>query len=728
MSDRNEIVEANARIATLERRLRQSQHELEQLRRQEEEILSSSSWRITAPLRAVMQRLRGRSPGGARRVRPSRSNPGRSDTEAGDRASLRQPVSAARMAAVTALLPGLPAAAVHGGECSDENGSCRLLDATPAMASLLDEHTLQQLANLDTIGTPQERYFGSRNDVPAIAFLGSNELLGELCFDARTTALCEQSWQQQLQPGCFSFVLLETVWHAGQGAWRYALTAEGAGRSGLERLLEHCHAISLPVVAWFRSAEDDYPQFAWLAGKVDLACAVDEATASRLRQDYPSTNVMLLPVAVQPMLHNPLRPLSLLDASNQARKLALYDGWWELLEGAARDPVLTSLGALLRVTESAWDVAVQRLDDCPEYRERMLGCVGAMERAALGKLFGVEVVTAAELLPQWQLQQRLLRSAAAGALPVHTGGLPEMLQGLPHRGEPVVLAQWIRQTLGDPLQRARLAHVNFRRVVSEHCLVDRLQAIADRLGVAAVFAAPAPRVACLLVTMRPQLLPQCLERFRNQSHAQKELVVVLHGDADLAAARALIRPDEPIRMFRMGAGHSLGACLNFAFAQTDAPYWTKMDDDDLYGPDYLADMLLYRRTSIAPLMGKPITFVHYEKGDQLHWLPEWAEQRSLRLWQPGHGLPLLAGGTLFGRREVLQQVPFSERRRRGCDSDFLQRCQQQGMPVLAADGFGFALFRSERPEFHTWRAGSDVLRGQSCQCGTLAEANASVFA
>ncbi|MCL7714934.1 glycosyltransferase [Stenotrophomonas mori] len=738
MADDDELVEARAEIARLERRLRQSQHELEQQRRQEEAILASTSWRLTAPLRSLALRLRGLpAPGGA--VRSRRTKPGVDDEGDGDRAGGREePASpqrgadagvSSRIASVKALVPGIPASAIRCEGESDENSSHRLLDCAAAMGSLLDPVVLGTLSDMAAgEADAGEHHAGRRADAPSIAFVGSGGLLGELMFDARVTPVSESGWREELQPGRFAFLLIETVWQPVRGQWRFALTQDGATRPELERMLRHCRTVGLPVVVWFRTGSDDHAHFAWLAAQADLVGAIDEASSARLRADAPDARIMVLPAAVQPMVYNPLRPLPLLDASNRSRGLALYDGWWELLEQAAEDPLLVAMGAQLRITESVWDVAVKRLEDCPAYRDRMLGRIGVMERAALGRVFGAELFTAARLQPEWTQWQALLRSAACGAITAWSGEGDQWAPGLPCRGAPQTLAASLKALLADPLLRARQAHAGFRQVVSAHCLADRLQDIATALELPAPgFVEPAPSVACLLVTMRPQLLPRCLERFRNDRYPNRELVVVLHGEGDVAAARALVRPGERIRIFQLGATHSLGACLNFAFAQTDAAYWAKIDDDDLYGPDYLSDLMLYRRVSDAPVIGKPIAFVHSEKGDRLHWMPSWMEQRSLRVWQPGHGLPLLAGGTLLGRAEVLRQVPFCERRRRGCDSDFLQRCHEHDLAVLAADGFNFALFRSERPEFHTWRSGSEELRGQSRECGPSADAGSSVF-
>src|SRR5690606_2813675 len=118
---------------------------------------------------------------------------------------------------------------------------------------------------------------------------------------------------------------------------------------------------------------------------------------------------------------------------------------------------------------------------------------------------------------------------------------------------------------------------------SNHTISHNLQTMADALGLSTRFVADPPAIACILVSMRPELVPVCIQRFRDDLYPAKELIVVVHhDDISLEGFRKLVREGENIRFVRIARGRSLGACLNYAVSLTDAPYWTKMDDDDLY--------------------------------------------------------------------------------------------------------------------------------------------------
>jgi hypothetical protein len=736
-----------AKVTAARQRLREA-------RARRDQILNSTSWRLLAPVRFLIQRLRGRRAGsGAVNRAPvplDRSPAPRADSRSAsptgavlitDTALSSTTEPAAQAAAVTrpaspatdwnrrarSLLPGVPPDCLVDPE-ADEAGrtgvAFRLTDFSSAAEYLFGANAGPVTV---TGAEPGEAvYLGWKPDPPLIAFLGSPELLHELAFDARVVLVRERAWRHDLVAGRFAFVLIETVWHVDRREWRYALVHDGPARPEAEALLTRCREIGVPVVVWFREEPDNYEHFSWLARHAQVVYAVDGHTVDRFRNDYPSTPARVLEPAIQPALHNPVRPVSLQKA--QLKTKVLFDGWWELVEGAADDPLLAALRDRLRIVESEWDFGRLRLDDCQPFKTRTLGCITPADKAIMSRLFGAEVFLSPRVVADWRQRMMMLRSAACGSIVIHadTARTPIGLVEPQETGDPIHGAG-LFDLLSDPLRRARIRHLNFRRIMNGHCIEHRLQAIADDLGTGATFVPPPPRIACLLVTMRPHLLPACVERFRSDRYPAKELVIVVHSsDFDLAGARRLIGDDPAIRIFKTSRRQSLGACLNFAFAQTDAPYWTKVDDDDIYGVNYLSDVMLYPRAVNAAVFGKPTSFVYFEDSDQVHWLPEWAqhELHLRRFGEPGY---VVVGATIGGRRDVLENIGFSERRRRGADSEFVKRCQASGCDFLLTDCFNMAVFRSSRAGFHTWSLNQDRLRKKTGRVMPFEEGRSVIF-
>ncbi len=664
------------------------------------ELHQSSSWRLTAPLRWLVKTLRGQR----RRPEPPMVD-GLPTGEDADNVANCLPAALLRPD-----LDSLEAA----------NATCCRINLYPGLEGLVADDVRLALAGaLPETGT---EYRGRRSDPPAIGFIGSNELRLELSFDARVAVVDEDNWQGVLKAGALRFLVVETVWHVGHRNWRYALTSgEAATRFG--HLLEHCRRISLPVVVWFRETPGNYRHFAWLAGHADLVCVADAGIEQQLRRDFPQATVEYMPPAIQPPLHNPLRSYALMDAADALRDNIVFDGWWDLQGRLAELPRLRELKDQgLLVAESRWEFARVRLDDSGEFRDCTIGCLDREEKLAMGRLQGAEVFAAEPLAGAWRSALGMVRAAAAGSLVARLDDaepwLPELR--LPDSGDGAGAVAALRALMGDPLARARWRHLAWRGLMSGHTIAHRLQHIADTLRTGGTFLPPDERIAALLVTMRPERLHGCIERFRNDAYPHKELVIVVHGDdVDLGGYRRLVRDGEPIRILQAGTSRSLGACLNFAAAQTDAPYWTKVDDDDLYGTHYLADIMRYQRIGNFDVFGKPPVFNYLESSDELLWDVEWARHANLLHGAATARSALVAGGTLGGRRRVLEEVPFSERRRGGSDSDFIRRCYESGLDVLAMDGFNFVRYRSAQEGFHTWTIDEDEFRARSLSVGNL---------
>jgi len=699
------------RERTLKRQLATARQEATALKMAQQQIFASSSWRLTAPLRAV-RTLLGAPP-------PLTMDPVAvaGDSTLGDELAVTRWNSLIPQPVPESIISVSPDVAARSNEPCVIVRPEKMLDGLVPAALLGDDP-----------GSTGTVYHGSEANPPRIAFLGSPELAQELAFDAVVTSLAEDGWESQIESGDFDLLLLEPVWHVGNREWRNAMIASGQRRSGVESLLERARERGLPRVLWYRGSAEDAGFFGWLLQRVEKGYAIDDASAAAL-QAAGERPVAILGPAIQPALDNPLRSWDQL-ALQAWRQHVLYDGWLDLMEGAAAEPLLqTFRDDRLLVAESEWEFGGVRLADCPDFRTNALGCLDRAGKASVAKIVGAEVFRSTPLVPAWRRRTMMMRALASGTLVADLSDDNLCFDGLPLRTENAEMVSRIRQLLDDPLARGRLQHGAIREILGQHCLSDRLDRIAADLKLDVRFGRRPATVAFLLVTMRPQLLAACLERFRNDRYPHKELVVVLHGrDASLQEARSLVRTGERISIYQVGRELSLGACLNFAAAQSDADYWAKVDDDDIYGPNYLSDLMMYRKAVDFRVGGKTAAFVYSKGEDAIRFDPAYAATRSWQYRRAGRGERVhIAGGTLIGHRDVLQDVPFSATRRRGSDSDFLRRSDAAGYDFTAFDFFNFALFRSDAPGFHTWNADADDIVRRTSVVGTGAEIDKVVW-
>lgn len=671
---------AEVEVDNLQREMRDLRLQLEAAQTARRDLLSSTSWRITRPLRALKSRL----------MRDGAHN-------------LTQEAFKVVVPAQLAHLAG-----AESPELSNE--TYRKLDVGNSV------HSLQNM--------PRTAQNSTR-----IAFVGSQELALELEFDAQVTRVRESTWRSGVQAGQFDYLLLETVWNAACDDWRYSMVGGGEESTELRALLKHCRSIALPIVLWFREDPINYPRFAWLMPHVSRVYVVDDRLGDLVRKDHPTVHVATLPPAIQPALHNPVRSYALQESRESFREQVLFDGWWDAVADTELRDFLGGLRSSgLRVCESEWEFGGARVQDMPELAPYVLGCVDAASKDVLNKLIDVELFFPKSLRLPWRQQQAALRAAAAGAL---VGVVGEMnfgsAAGIAWSGAGEGLGHWLSSVRGSALGRAAAAHRMRRELLTKHCLVDRLNQIDRDLGLGVLQSETEPDVAMILVTMRPQLLASCVDRFRQDKYPNKELVVVLHGNHDLVAAQSLVQGDERIRFIQAGRERSLGACLNHAIETSRSEYWAKVDDDDLYGPFYLTDLMLGRRVCDFTVAGKPPMFTYLDASDELYFDPIWGAHADLWHAPPEARAALVAGATLAGKRSLLDRVRFSEKRRGGSDSDFIRRCYEDGFGVMSMDGFNFARYRSGEAGFHTWAMDERELRGRAIRLGGLDDVPGTVF-
>ena len=204
-----------------------------------------------------------------------------------------------------------------------------------------------------------------------------------------------------------------------------------------------------------------------------------------------------------------------------------------------------------------------------------------------------------------------------------------------------------------------------------------------------------PFVSIVMATKRPSILHHALASVAKQSYPRTELVLALHGHKGSlrAAERSAARLPLPVKVLHVPRSASLGAALQAASAAADGTLLTKMDDDDLYGPDHLWDLVLAHRYSQAEMVGKGPQFVYLAASDQtVHCRSGRGE--AWRAWQCGATL-------LIGRRE-LQEVGGWRDLTQEEDVALEEDVLRAGGTLYRTHGADFLVVRHGR--HHTWKA------------------------
>jgi hypothetical protein len=218
--------------------------------------------------------------------------------------------------------------------------------------------------------------------------------------------------------------------------------------------------------------------------------------------------------------------------------------------------------------------------------------------------------------------------------------------------------------------------VQGRRHVLQHhttsTLLDRL------LGDLGYDTPRAPLVSVLLSTRRPDLVEEAIVSVGAQRHPSLELILVAHG-IDQPSDRAISAAGIPCSVLQFPVERPLGAVLDAALDLARGAYVAKMDDDDLYGPDHLADLLLAIEYSGAEAVGRWCHPVYLEREDiTLHDHLERQEVWATHL--PGATM-LVRGETL--RRLRWRHVPNA------VDTELVRTIVSDGGAVYSTHRFDF---------------------------------------
>ena len=240
-----------------------------------------------------------------------------------------------------------------------------------------------------------------------------------------------------------------------------------------------------------------------------------------------------------------------------------------------------------------------------------------------------------------------------------------------------------------------------REALRRHSLGARARQLCEAAGVEPP---PWPRVSVLLATCRPALLAGAVANVARQCYPRLELVLALHGPGFEAGAveNALRGFAQPVKRLRLDAERTLGAVLAAAAAAAaDGPLLAKMDDDDVYGPEHLWDLVLAHEYSGAALVGKFPATVYLARCDRT------VRQRRVpgETWSRS-----ITGGTMLLARADLERAGGWRPVRRHVDRALVEDVVRAGGTVYRTHDAGYLLVR--HGNHHTWqRDDAEFLRG-----------------
>jgi len=150
-------------------------------------------------------------------------------------------------------------------------------------------------------------------------------------------------------------------------------------------------------------------------------------------------------------------------------------------------------------------------------------------------------------------------------------------------------------------------------------------------------------------------------------------------------------------VFEIGADVVFGEVMAQLTARASGELLAKMDDDDLYGPEHLWDLVLAHGYSDAEIVGKLPDRVFFQERNISAFLNYRSEYYARSV----------AGGTMLMAKSDLLSVGGWRPLAQAIDKGVITRFRQDGGLVYAASSVGFVYVRHARG--HTWAADEDEL-------------------
>lgn len=233
-----------------------------------------------------------------------------------------------------------------------------------------------------------------------------------------------------------------------------------------------------------------------------------------------------------------------------------------------------------------------------------------------------------------------------------------------------------------------------RAALRDHSLPARTRQV---LSAADVEGPRLPLVSVLVPTRRPDRLAAVVDAVAAQTYPRVELVLALHGEGFPRSTvdTHLGRLTCPTQSVRVPDDRSLGDVLNTALAASGGDKIAKFDDDDLYGPHHLWDLVLASEYSGAALVGKGSEYVYLAGADRT--IRRFAG-RGERYIDPTRSS--VAGAASMADREAIDAVGGWRPMGVGEDRALAQDIAAGGGRVYRMHGAGFLAMRHGID--HTW--------------------------
>lgn len=516
----------------------------------------------------------------------------------------------------------------------------------------------------------------------------------------RLFRLVRKNFVEQVSASTANGLFIESCWKGNQGEWEYAFTSPGLKHQNAQDLLtalDIAKQKGLPVLFWNKEDPMHYEKFLPIAENCDIIFTTDSNKVNDYKKDLGHDNVHSLPFAANPYICNPMN-----RSRYEEESICFAGSYYSVGHDDRKLQMDKMLPVLLELDGVIYD-RMSKLDNeryyfPTVYRDILRDSVSFKDMTALYKHFkmflNVNTITDSPTM----MSRRVYELLACGTPVISTPSkaleeqFPGIVQIATNAEEAEVIAN---DLLNNPWKHARLAHLGYREVMLHHTYENRKEIILSSLNIE--HKVSKPLVSIILPTMRPHFMDRIVSNIGNQTYSNIECIIITQGysknDVDYLRTKLNDFKSITYKIIENNSSQNLGARLNLALQQAEGEFIAKFDDDDLYFPNYLTDMLLPFKFGDWSVVGKKEGFFYLEAEDKL--IVKYPNQRHI-------DTDFVMGATLIIRKSDLIEVGGFLEAAKGEDSDLLRRMKANGKKIYAADPFNFIVWRSKNSSSHSW--------------------------
>ena len=203
------------------------------------------------------------------------------------------------------------------------------------------------------------------------------------------------------------------------------------------------------------------------------------------------------------------------------------------------------------------------------------------------------------------------------------------------------------------------------------------------------------KISVITSTIRKNNIFNLIKQMNQQNFVDLEIILLTHGFTLSKTEKLEVKESSkfPIKILSEERTTVYGTCLNKCIENMNYEYFAKVDDDDLYFPNYLIDSWISYQYSKASIVGKHSSFWYFENQDMT----------SIRFENQAYKYTkYIAGATIFTSKQTINQYKFSPLAS-GIDSDLLKRISEDRKLIYCNSPYEFSVFRDSDSDSHTWK-------------------------